>query len=251
MGEPVIKQVGQSSGQVGTGRGQAAKGESTRAATTDPRTTTTGDRTTGDRTTQATGKTEKEVVPRLANVDPEQKKRDERNARRRELYAKKKAEQGTPVKTRKVTNNSKASSETVGTEQIAALIGMVSGVVASRPNMAHWQLTPSEIESISKPLSNILSNSDAFKGLAEHSDAVALVTACVTILLPRLVITATMKKERRKNHAGRSTKPVSKQSEPNQNGKDHADSGKNDPGTTDHGADHGESKFYVGDPISI
>ena len=67
--------------------------------------------------------------------------------------------------------------------------------------MAHWQLTPQEIESLATPISQIMAKSAALAQLGEHSEAIALVTACFTIFVPRIVISSSMKpkKENKKN----------------------------------------------------
>lgn len=154
----------------------------------------------GTGTAEATGESEtsftKEKPVTVAILTDEQK-REERNRKRRERYAQQKAEQGGTVKPRKVnTTNSKQSTPVINNSQVGTIINTVSGIVASRPNMAHWQLTPQEVDSIATPLTNILAKSEAFKGLEEHGDSVALVTACLTIVVPRIILTvATMEKK--------------------------------------------------------
>ena len=74
-------------------------------------------------------------------------------------------------------------------KQISAFIVAVSSMVASREGMAHWIITETEAEQIAKPLSNMIAKSESLKGLGEHADAFALVTACIMIFAPRLIIT--------------------------------------------------------------
>lgn len=66
-------------------------------------------------------------------------------------------------------------------------------MIASRPQMECWLLTDDEVKAITTPLNNILSNSESLKGLNEHADSVALVIACLTIFLPRIMITLSIK----------------------------------------------------------
>ena len=151
----------------------------------------------GTGTAEATGANEKEKPATVAILTDEQK-REERNRKRRERYAQQKAEQGGTVKPRKVnsTTSSNKTAPVINNSQVGTIINTVSGIVASRPNMAHWQLTPQEVDSIATPLTNILAKSEAFKGLEEHGDSVALVTACLTIVVPRIILTvATMEKK--------------------------------------------------------
>lgn len=241
----VIKEVEQSG--EGTADGTASKStDSSSTKTKRGRGRGTGDRGSGDTTA------EKEIVSGLASVDEEQKKRDERNAKRREAYARKKAENGQTVRPRKV-NTKKKKNDSKGSEQIASVLTTVSTLIASRPNMAHWQLTPSEVESIATPLSNILEESEAFKGLSEHSDAVALTIACITILLPRIVISSVQSKERRKKNGNVRTntpkpvnsKPVDKKRE------DHSDHGQSDGHTTNNIIHDGQTESWYGEAIAL
>lgn len=81
--------------------------------------------------------------------------------------------------------------------QFDALIIGLTDYVASRPNCAHWKMTEKEVQSITEPLGNIIAKSDYMNQIAEHSDAIALVIACGTIFIPRIVITANIQKEKR------------------------------------------------------
>lgn len=132
------------------------------------------------RSTGSTGSTgdEKEKLPGLAAVDvDEEAKREERNRKRRERYA---ANKNKPKKVKK--------SELVNNTDIANILGTLSHVLATRPEMAHWQLTPDEINKLSIPLSNIMDKSGVLTELGEHADAIALLTACFTIFAPRVAI---------------------------------------------------------------
>ena len=182
MGESIIKQVEPINREVGTGTGGTG-GDTKSKSPTD--TGTTG-RTTG-RTGGTGGKTttEKEVISAMADVEEE--KRLERNRKRRERYAKQKAE-GTQ-KPKKV--NTKKSKEVIDTNQIETLIKTISVMVSSRPGQEHWLLLDSEVKALAEPLTNILKDSNAFSSISEHSNAVALVIACITIILPRTIKSVT------------------------------------------------------------
>ena len=62
-------------------------------------------------------------------------------------------------------------------------------MVASREGMSHWLISESEAKQISEPLANIIEKSEQLKSLGEHADAFALVTACLMIFAPRVIIT--------------------------------------------------------------
>lgn len=163
----------------------------------------TGDGGTGDgRTGNTAGQAEKEnpvVVPVLDNSKTDEKKKlDEKNARRRELYAKKKEENGGSYKPRKTRQTKKENP--VNDESLKIFINTIFGLVASRPGCEHWLLSEEEVKKLSEPLAKILANSQAFAGLGEHSNEVALVMACLTIFVPRLTISHNKKQEEKKKN---------------------------------------------------
>ena len=165
-------------------------GRTTGESTTSGSSTDTGTKSEGSRGNRSRGRggkttTEKEVISSVADV--EEQKRLERNAKRRERYAKQKAE-GT-LKPKKVNN--KKTKEVIETNQIETLIKTVSVMVSSRKGQEHWLLLDSEVKAIAEPLTNILKESSAFSSISEHSNAVALVIACITIILPRTIKSVT------------------------------------------------------------
>lgn len=128
----------------------------------------------------------------MADLNVEETKRLERNAKRRAKYAEKKNK---PKKTKK--------SDVVNTTDIANILGALSHVMAARDGMAHWQLTPDEINKLAIPLTNILGNTGLLEELGAHGDSIALVTACFTIFAPRIAISVTNHKIKKEiNNAG-------------------------------------------------
>ena len=238
MGESIIKQVEPINREVGTGTG--GTGDTKSKSPTDTRTRTGG--TGGTGTGGTGGKTvgEKEVVSSM--VDVEEEKRLERNRKRRERYAKQKAE-GTQ-KPKKV--NTKKTKDVIDTTQIETLIKTISVMVSSRPGQEHWLLLDSEIKALADPLTNILKDSSAFSSISEHSNAVALVIACITIILPRTIksisdISKKKKKEKevKKNVELRGSKT-----------KNISDVKRNDRNIPANDKNNGSSAIWYGDAIS-
>ena len=145
----------------------------------------------------AGNKTEKEVVPQVVTVDnEEERKREERNAKRRERYAKQKAENGQSVKPRKVNQTKKQNNEPpFDREQINGLIVGLSAIIASRPNCEQWLLSESEVDAITKPLCAIIAESEKLEVIAQNSNQIALGVACVSVFAPRLLVTVQKAKE--------------------------------------------------------
>ena len=179
MGESIIKQVEPINRETGTGTGGTGGDTKSKSSTDTGTTGRTGGTGTGG--TGGTTANKEKVISTM--VDVEEEKRLERNRKRRERYAKQKAE-GTQ-KPKKV--NTKKSKEIIDTNQIETLIKTISVMVSSRPGQEHWMLLDSEVKALAEPLTNILKDSNAFSSISEHSNAVALVIACITIILPRTI----------------------------------------------------------------
>ena len=241
MGESIIKQVEPINRETGTGTGGTG-GDTKSKSSTDTRTnaggtggTGTGGRT-GGRTTE-----EKEVVSTVVNVEEE--KRLERNRKRRERYAKQKAE-GTQ-KPKKV--NTKKSKEVIESSQIETLIKTISVMVSSRKGQEHWLLLDSEVKAIAEPLTNILKDSNAFSSISEHSNAVALVVACITIILPRTIksVTDINAKKKKKREVLKNVELRGSQRKNITNDKG------NNRNTTANDKNNGSNAIWYGDAISL
>lgn len=208
MGGELTEISGKVDGNVTEQTGGRTGSDSNSASTASTGTGGTGGRTGG---TGRTGgnKADKENIPTVVTVDTglseEERKKEERNAKRRERYARQKAENGQQVKPRKVNAAKKQTSEPViNTEQINALIISLSAIVASRPNCEQWLLTESEVEAITKPLCAMIAESDKLEVIAQNSNQIALAVACVSVFAPRIMVTVQkMKAEKEKEKHAR------------------------------------------------
>ena len=242
MGESIIEEVKQVGGKTSTGGGTGGTGGDTKSKSSTNTGTTaggTGGTGTGGRTGGTTANKEK-VISTMADVEEE--KRLERNRKRRERYAKQKAE-GTQ-KPKKV--NTKKPKEVIDTNQIETLIKTISVMVSSRQGQEHWLLLDSEVKAIAEPLTNILKDSDAFSSISEHSNAVALVIACITIILPRTIksITDISKKKKKEKEVKKNVELRGSQTKNITNDK------RNNGNTTANGANNGTNAIWYGDAIS-
>ena len=240
MGESIIKQVEPINRETGTGTGGTGGDTKSKSPTDTGTTGRTGGTGTGG-TGGTTANKEKEVVSTM--VDVEEEKRLERNRKRRERYAKQKAE-GTQ-KPKKV--NTKKTKEVIDTNQIETLIKTISVMVSSRPGQEHWLLLDSEVKAISEPLTNILKDSNAFSSISEHSNAVALVIACITIILPRTIksITDISKKKKKEKEVKKNVELRGSQRKNITNDK------RNNGNTTANDTHNGTNAIWYGDAISL
>ena len=225
-----------------TGGGRTTGGSTKSTSATDTRTKSGGSRGSGG-SGGSGGKTttEKEVISRVADV--EEQKRLERNAKRRERYAKQKAE-GT-LKPKKVNN--KKTKEVIETNQIETLLKTVSVMLSSRKGQEHWLLLDSEVKAIAERLTNILKDSNAFSSISEHSNAVALVVACITIILPRTIksITDINAKKKKKREV---LKNVELRTSKRKNIKDDTGNNRN---TSANDKNNGSNAIWYGEAISF
>lgn len=191
-------------------RGNNSGGNSSTASTASGR-GTAGNSDRGNGGGTATGTAKEKELPELAILTEEEKqiylsgdkdeqKRVMHNARKRARYAKNKEQTtGEAPKPRKV-NKSKAKAEApIDVTQLNLIFMGLSTAVASRPNCEHWLMTEQEINSITVPLAKMLAESTAFSAMGEYSNQIALVMACVTVFVPRLILTVQKSKEVKKN----------------------------------------------------
>ena len=193
---PTIEEVGREEDR----RGNTGSGSSTNTETKER---VGGGHTGGTRGTRGTTEEEKKKLPRLSSLDRKEgeteeqyKKRLERNEKKRLKYQEQKAK-GT-VQQAKPKKVNKKKQEEVNTEQLNVFIKTLSTLVASRKGFEHWQLTDKEIESITTPLAKMLQENEIFEKLGEHSNQIALITACVTVFVPRIITTTLLIKEKKK-----------------------------------------------------
>lgn len=121
---------------------------------------------------------EKEKAAGLAPVksSPDEAKAPAPNAPQKQQRRKK-----SPAK--KQANNSGFNAE-----QISALILSVSTITASRPGLEVFALTQTEAMQIATPLANMIAKSETLSKAGEYSDAISLVTACLVVMVPRLLV---------------------------------------------------------------
>lgn len=205
MGEKLTERNGEIDGKANEqGRAGGINSDSTSTTSAGSTGGRAGGRDGGNGTDE--NKTGEKIIPQLVTVDDgktdEERKREERNAKRRERYAKQKAENGQSVKPRKVNQSKKQNETTFDRTQINALILSLSAIVASRPNCEQWLLTESEVDAITKPLCAMIAESDKLEMIAQNSNQIALAVACISVFAPRLLVTvqkAKEEKEKKKN----------------------------------------------------
>lgn len=243
----IIEQVDSGAGTT-TGAG-GNKGSSTKSKSTADTGTTTGAGGSGNSGSTGAGTTpgKEKIVPGLVNLT-EQEKRDKRNARRRERYAKQKAEQGQTVKPRKVNTKKADATPSLSNEQLNSFIISISAVIASRPKCEHWLLTEAEVNSITKPLSAMLKESEVFEKIGEHSNQIALIIACVSVFMPRIIKTVAQIQEDKKNE-----QRVKQSIEERNKIKNHKPGGENGGGATSSGAasskNNSINEYWFGEAI--
>ena len=242
MDGSIIEEVKPDKREVGTSGGTGGSGGSSKSTSaTDTRAERGGNRSGGSGGSGRKTTAEKEVLSTV--VDVEEEKRLERNRKRRERYQKQKAE-GT-LKPKKV--NTKKTKEVIETSQIETLIKTISVMVSSRQGQEHWLLLDSEVKAISEPLTNILKDSNAFSSISEHSNAVAVIVACITIILPRTIksISDINKKKKKEKEVLKNVEPRRSKT------KNISDDKRNDRNTTANDKNNGTNAIWLGNAISL
>lgn len=188
MGEELARNVGRPpeppkrSANPGGPAPKSADRNSSASGTGTDRTATAG--TSGNGTPTGTGKAEEKGLSGLASVTPPPvpetpKKKQTRKPRQK-----------------------KQEPTSFNSEQISALIVSMSSIVATRPGLSMFAITKIEADQIATPLANMIAKSESLKGLSEHADAIALVTACFVVMVPRVMMYFDAQKEKQKNVSG-------------------------------------------------
>jgi hypothetical protein len=94
----------------------------------------------------------------------------------------------------KGTTAKKEKETKLKTSDISPLISTVFSLVSLKAG-EHWSLSDVEAESISKPLCNILDKLNLTEKVSNLSDGAGLVLALIVIVAPRVMISASLKKE--------------------------------------------------------
>ena len=118
------------------------------------------------------------IVPTMTD---EEKKKEQARIRAKKAREKKKAE--------KAAAQAAQQPETFNAQQLTSLLVTLSTVLAARPGFEHWKLSEMEAKQIVEPLCNIIKNSTNIEDLGKYADHIALTIACVTIILPRAIVT--------------------------------------------------------------
>ncbi|MBV2241165.1 hypothetical protein KQR57_22450 [Bacillus inaquosorum] len=133
---------------------------------------------TGGRGTASTKQSEN--APRVVMVDvpgSDQEEQPKRNAVALLVLA------------RKEKRTKKKTAGNVDSSQLKMLLLTTSTIVASRPGMEDFALSPEEAEQICTPLANIMAKSEGVAGVAsEYADHIALLIACFTIFIPKFIM---------------------------------------------------------------
>lgn len=93
-----------------------------------------------------------------------------------------------------------------GSEQLTIFITTIFTVISSREGCEHWAISDAEARSIAEPLCKLMEESESLKAINEHSDAIALVFACITVILPRVFISYNLNKDKKQKKVKKEVK---------------------------------------------
>lgn len=181
-----------------------------------------------DTGTKSTGKGRKRKTAGIETAGTETAGRTEEKEQFSELASVNDSVVPEPEKTvkkakRKRTKTTSKNNPSFNAEQITNLLMTASSILGASEGGRYFCITKEEAEQIAIPLANIIAKNDAFNGIGEHSDSIALVTACFMIFVPRVIGWLTYKKHQ-KTMKDKNVK-ILKGVEPN--GKKAEDSGSN------------------------
>jgi hypothetical protein len=103
---------------------------------------------------------------------------------------------GRPPKSGTSNDKKKTANAAAYKNDVSQLIQGVFGLISLKAG-AHWNVSQAEADQISSPLCNILAKMNVLEKVATVSDGAALVVAAVSIVVPRVVITAAQVKDKK------------------------------------------------------
>lgn len=124
----------------------------------------------------------------------------------------------TAPKKKSPVKKKKAAAKKTDSTQVQMLLLTVSGIIASRPGMEVWNLSPEESLQLAEPISNMIAKNEALNNVtSEHADAFALVMACFMIFVPKFIMHQASKpkkaKQGEKVNYGKSIEPTKPRNE--------------------------------------
>lgn len=114
------------------------------------------------------------------------------------------------VKKTRTKKTKSAEPVLINASMISGLLGALSTIVASRPNMEIWKLSDEEIKTVAEPLTNIIQKSEQLSKIAEHTDAIALTIAVTTIAVPRVIYMSNQAKQKKEVLKNGQKRPIAK-----------------------------------------
>ena len=106
----------------------------------------------------------------------------------------------TPKKPRPKKSTSSAKKIGVTSENVSSIIKACGDIVGNREGFELWKLDDKECQQIADPLSKIIARSEYLERITEqYGDYIALMIATSTVIIPRMMIQASMNKEKKIN----------------------------------------------------
>ena len=138
---------------------------------------------------------------------------------------------------------------TVDSESVEKLLLTVSGVVATRKGLEHWQLSKQECKTIAEPLVEVLDKYDVSKTFADNAPEIALAVACFSVAVPRVMISAQKRKVKKDDGMGGKASVGSAGKRLDENRKSKTVSRKDDGKPTDNGKNADSEYGIFGLPL--
>ena len=77
-----------------------------------------------------------------------------------------------------------------------------SADIATRKGLEHWQLSKQECKTIAEPLVEVMDKYDVSKTFADNAPEIALAVACISVAVPRVMISTQKRKVKKDDGMG-------------------------------------------------
>ena len=186
---------------------------------------------------------EKSYEEKKEEYDKKQAEREKAGIKQEEPL---KVVEGTPIAEEKPKRKRAARKKktTVDSESVEKLLLTVSSVVATRQGMEHWQLSKQECKTIAEPLVEVMDKYDVSKTFADNAPEIALAVACISVAVPRVMISAQKRKVKNNDGMGGKAETGSAGKRLDENRKSKTVSGKDD-GKLANNAKNADSEYGI------
>lgn len=181
----------------GTDRSKAQETGRTEGTATGTERKTSGSSSTARKSTGSTARTGNGTGGTVTGTGQSANKTAKQTEKSPQVVAVNVPEVAEKPKKKKAAARTPKKKETISSDMVSSFIVGVSQMAGAKPETKHWEISKAEADKISDPLCRIIEKNENLKKVAENSDSIALVMACVMVVAPRAYMSYQIMKQKK------------------------------------------------------